>query len=88
MRYDRFTTYYPAQTTSTNITFPSTVPGWPYLLPASGNLVDWNTVSPRIGVAWDPTGKGRLSNRFGYGIYYIMQGTGLAETANPNGLIS
>jgi hypothetical protein len=33
----------------------------------------------------DPTGKGTSVFRVSYGRYYLMQGTGLAETANPVG---
>ena len=84
LRYDNFRTYYPVQKTNPNETFPQLFPTTTYS--ASGNLVDWNNVSPRIGVAYDPTGKGTSVIRLGYGLYYIMQGTGLAETANPVGL--
>lgn len=84
LRYDNFRTYYPVQKSNANETFPDLFPITTYA--ASGNLVDWNNVSPRIGVAFDPTGNGTSVIRASYGIYYIMQGTGLAETANPVGL--
>jgi hypothetical protein len=31
---------------------------------------DNNNIAPRIGLAWDPTGKGRTSIRLGYGLFY------------------
>ncbi len=86
MRFDSFYTYYPPQKTDPNITFPQLFLSQTF--PASGNLVDWKTVSPRIGAAFDLTGKGDSVVRFSYGRYYIMQGTGLAETANPVGLLT
>jgi len=86
LRFDHFATYYPQQTTAANVTFPQLFPVTTY--PASGDLVDWNTVSPRIGVAFDLTGKGDSVLRFSYGRYYKMEGTGLAETANPLTLAS
>src|SRR5467141_1859193 len=84
LRYDNFYTDYPAQKSDPNETFPQLFPITTY--PASGHLVDWNRVSPRIGLAFDVTGKGDAVVRFSYGRYYIMQGTGLAETVNPVGL--
>ncbi|HTS11103.1 MAG TPA: TonB-dependent receptor [Candidatus Limnocylindrales bacterium] len=84
VRYDNFRTYYPVQSSNAGETFPDLFPITTY--PASGNLVDWNNVSPRLGVAYDPTGSGKSVIRAAFGIYYIMQGTGLAETANPVGL--
>ncbi len=85
MRYDRFNTYYPAQKNDPGQTFPQLFPLTPAAMQASGNLVDWNTVSPRLGLAFDVTGKGDSVARLSYGRYYIMQGTGLAETVNPVG---
>jgi hypothetical protein len=31
---------------------------------------DYNNLSPRVGVAWDATGDGRIAVRGGYGLYY------------------
>src|SRR3984893_3940872 len=43
LRYDRFASFYPAQSTDPNLTFPDLFP--PTKFAASGNLVAWNTVS-------------------------------------------
>ena len=86
LRYDHFNTYYPEQKNDPALIFPQLFP--PGTFAASGNLVSWNTVSPRIGVAFDVTGKGTSVVRFSYGRFYKMQGTGLAETANPVGTAS
>jgi hypothetical protein len=83
VRYDRFISFYPKQSTSANLTFPQLFP--PTTYPASGNLVDWNNVSPRVGLAFDVTGKGTSVVRFSYGRYYKMQGTQLLEAVNPVG---
>ncbi len=86
VRYDRFTSYYPKQAPSPNLTFPDLFPAPPGgAFPASGNLVDWNNISPRVGLALDVTGKGTSVVRFSYGRFYKMEGTGLVEQVNPVG---
>jgi hypothetical protein len=87
LRYDHFTTHFPTQKTGTDLTFPQLFSAG-FTFPASGNLVHWNTVSPRIGVAFDPGGKGTSVLRFAFGIYQALQGTALSEFSNPNGLLS
>jgi Carboxypeptidase regulatory-like domain/TonB dependent receptor len=86
VRYDRFTSFYPAEPTSANVTFPTLFPAQTF--PASGNLVDWNDISPRIGLAFDVTGHGTSVVRFSYGRYYKMEGTGIVDGVNPVGLSS
>ena len=49
--------------------------------PASPNGIApiyWKGLMPRVGVAWDPTGSGKLSVRAAYGIFYdsVTNGTG------------
>ena len=84
LRYDRFTSFYPKEVSDPNLTFPDLFP--PTTVPASGNLISWNTISPRLGLAVDLTGKGTSVLRIGYGRYYKMEGTGLVDQVNPVGL--
>ena len=31
---------------------------------------DYNNLAPRVGIAWDPFGKGQTSIRLGYGVFF------------------
>jgi len=47
---------------------------------------NYGGVSPRFGIAWDPTGQGKMSVRAGYGVFVESPGIGFVENnvfANP-----
>ena len=48
------------------------------------DLVNWNTVSPRFGVSYDLSGDGRTALKGSISRYDRLEGTGLAQTVNPN----
>ena len=83
VRYDHFNSFYPSQT-SPPATFPDLFPQRTFS--QSPNIATWNTFRPRLGMALDLTGKGTSVLRAYFGQFDIIQGAGLAEQVNPNGL--
>jgi|CZKL01.1.fsa_nt_gi hypothetical protein len=83
VRYDHFNTFYPAQT-SPAATFPDLFTQRTF--PQSPNIATWNTFRPRLGAAYDLTGKGKSVLRGFFGQFDIIEGAELAEQINPNGL--
>ena len=46
-------------------------------VPDRGETGDFNNFAPRVGVAWDPTGSGKMSLRAGGGLFYYSRLPGL-----------
>jgi outer membrane receptor protein involved in Fe transport len=83
VRYDHFNTFYPAQT-SPAAQFPDLFPQRTF--PQSPNIATWNTFRPRLGAAYDLSGKGKSVLRAFFGQFDVLEGAELAEQINPNGL--
>lgn len=78
LRFDRMVMNIPAQG----------APGGLWVAPrqyaAQNGIVQWNTWSPRIGVAWDPFGDAKTVLKGGISKYDRLEGTTLAQNVNPN----
>jgi len=46
-------------------------------MPDRGEAGDLNNLGPRVGIAWDPTGSGKMSIRAGGGLFFSSRLTGL-----------
>jgi len=46
-------------------------------MPTRGEAGDWKNIGPRVGLAWDPTGSGKMSIRAGAGMFFSSRLTGL-----------
>jgi hypothetical protein len=81
-RFDRLITWNPAQTSAAGTWVPERS------FPRSPNIVNWNNISPRLGISYDVTGQGKTALHASFGRSVLLDGVGTADTVNPNGLSS
>lgn len=77
LRYDHFNSSIPEQ----DLPAGRFVPARHFA--AIDNIPNWNNVSPRIGAAYDLSGRGRTALKGNFGVYVQSQGPGFATTYNP-----
>jgi outer membrane receptor protein involved in Fe transport len=79
LRYDFFGN--PAGAKANALNAVASLPGTPLVFRVPKE--DWNNVGPRIGFAWDPTGKGKWAVRGGAGVAYDVIPWNFYTNANP-----
>lgn len=84
VRFDHFRTFNPAQSSPGTGAFANLFPD--HTFAQSANLANWNNAAPRLGLAYDLTGKGRSVLRVAFSRFYRIEGTELADAVNANGL--
>jgi hypothetical protein len=76
VRYERFVMSIPAQSAPAGTWVPARD------FAAQDGIVNWNTVSPRIGASWDVFGDGRTAIKGGASRYDRLEGVTLAQPLN------
>ncbi len=76
LRYERFVMSIPAQSAPAGTWVPARD------FAAQDGIVNWNTVSPRIGVSWDVFGDGRTAVKGGASRYDRLEGVTLVQPLN------
>jgi hypothetical protein len=73
LRYERFVMSIPAQSAPAGTWVPARD------FPAQDGIVNWNTISPRLGVSWDVVGDGRTALKGGVSRYDRLEGVTLVQ---------
>jgi hypothetical protein len=80
LRYERFIMSIPAQSAPAGRWVPARD------FPAQNGIVNWNTVSPRFGFAWDVFGDGETAIKGGLSRYDRLEGVTLVQLLNPRNI--
>jgi hypothetical protein len=76
LRYERFVMSIPAQSAPAGTWVPARD------FPAQDGIVNWNTVSPRLGASWDVFGDGRTAIKGGVSRYDRLEGITIIQPLN------
>jgi outer membrane receptor protein involved in Fe transport len=80
LRFDRYRLFLPAQE------HPAGSPTAQQFAPVA-NLIDWNTIVPRLGAVYDLTGDGKALAKISFARYRIAPNATTASNANPNPVV-
>lgn len=78
VRFDHASMGWPEQSSAAGTYAPART------FPAVSGLVDWNSVVPRFGAAYDVFGNGKTAIKGSISKYMKMEGTSLVSQVNPN----
>jgi hypothetical protein len=80
LRYERFVMSIPAQSAPAGTWVPARD------FAAQDGIVNWNTVSPRLGVSWDASGDGRTAVKGGVSRYDRLEGITIIQPLNQRNI--